>query len=48
MDQQSQGAGGTAAADTRAEWKAPQVDKLVAGGAEGNAGADIEGLDGLS
>jgi hypothetical protein len=32
----------------KAEWTAPQVDKLVAGGAEASAGADVEGLDGLS
>lgn len=49
MDQNAnEGAGDSASADTRAEWKAPQVDRLIAGGAEGNAGADIEGLDGLS
>jgi hypothetical protein len=35
-------------AGTKARWTAPQVDRLVAGGAEANAGADVEGLDGLS
>lgn len=49
MDQQQpEAAGGTASADTRAEWTAPQVDRLIAGGAEASDGADIEGLDGLS
>ncbi|HYG47207.1 MAG TPA: hypothetical protein VD846_04610 [Allosphingosinicella sp.] len=37
-----------ASAEPKAEWTAPQVDKLVAGGAEASAGADVEGLDGLS
>ncbi len=34
--------------EVKAEWTAPQVDRLVAGGAEANAGNDVEGLDGLS
>lgn len=32
----------------KAEWTVPHVNKLIAGGAEGNAGMDVEGLDGLS
>ncbi|HEX8449756.1 MAG TPA: hypothetical protein VF652_09225 [Allosphingosinicella sp.] len=40
--------GGSASAQSRTEWTAPQVDRLIAGGAEGSAGADVEGLDGLS
>ena len=32
----------------KAEWSAPEVDRLIAGGAEASAGADVEGLDGLS
>jgi len=46
--QQPERAGGGASAETRAEWTAPEVDKLVAGAAEASAGADVEGLDGLS
>jgi hypothetical protein len=34
--------------EPRAQWKAPQVDKFIAGGAEGSAGSNVEGLDGLS
>ncbi len=45
---QAERASGAASAESRAEWTAPQVDRLIAGGAEGNAGADVEGLDGLS
>jgi hypothetical protein len=49
MDQQqSKRAGCGASTGTRAEWTAPLVDKLVAGGAEASAGSDVEGLDGLS
>ena len=49
MDQQQgERSGGSESGEPRAEWAAPQVDKLIAGGAEGSAGADIEGLDGLS
>lgn len=49
MDQQQpERADVTTSVEPRAEWTAPQVDRLIAGGAEGNAGADIEGLDGLS
>lgn len=49
MDQQNrEGAGSAASAQVKAEWTAPEVDKLLAGGAEASAGADIEGLDGLS
>lgn len=49
MDQQRpERAGGAASAETKAEWTAPLVDKLIAGGAEASAGSDIEGLDGLS
>jgi hypothetical protein len=40
--------GGSASAESKTEWAAPQVDRLIAGGAEGSAGADVEGLDGLS
>lgn len=47
-EQQPERAGGAASAESKAEWKTPQVDKLIAGGAEASAGADIEGLDGLS
>jgi hypothetical protein len=35
-------------AEARAGWTTPQVDRLVAGGAEASSGADVEGLDGLS
>jgi hypothetical protein len=49
MDQQQPGeAGGSESGESRTEWAAPQVDRLIAGGAEASAGADIEGLDGLS
>lgn len=49
MDQQQpERAGAAASAEPRAEWTAPEVDRLVAGGAEAAAGADVEGLDGLS
>jgi hypothetical protein len=49
MDQHStKRTGAAASAEPKAEWTAPQVDRLVAGGAEANAGADVEGLDGLS
>lgn len=49
MDQQQpEQAGSAISAESRAEWSAPQVDKLVAGGAEASSGNDIEGLDGLS
>ncbi|MGA9582779.1 MAG: hypothetical protein WBR13_12510 [Allosphingosinicella sp.] len=37
-----------ASAERKAEWTTPLVDRLIAGGAEAAAGADIEGLDGLS
>lgn len=40
--------GGAASAEPRAEWTAPEVDRLIAGGAEASDGTDIEGLDGLS
>lgn len=46
--QQPERTGGAASAEPRAEWTAPEVDRLVAGGAEAAGGADIEGLDGLS
>lgn len=45
---QAERAGGVESAESKAEWTAPQVDRLIAGGAEGNAGNDVEGLDGLS
>ena len=49
MDQHpTKPSGDSASIGTRAEWTAPQVDRLIAGGAEAAAGADIEGLDGLS
>ncbi len=44
----SERAGGAELAEPKVEWTAPQVDKLVAGGAGAAAGADVEGLDGLS
>ena len=47
-EQQAEGSVGSASAESRAEWTAPEVDKLIAGGAEGSVGSDIEGLDGLS
>jgi hypothetical protein len=47
-EQQPKRAGGADAAELKAEWRAVQVERLVAGGAETNAGNDIEGLDGLS
>lgn len=43
-----EGTDGAESAGIRAEWTAPEVDKLIAGGAEGSEGADVEGLDGLS
>ncbi|HEX8125638.1 MAG TPA: hypothetical protein VF548_08660 [Allosphingosinicella sp.] len=46
--EQPGGAGGSTSGEPRPEWTAPQVDKLIAGGAEASSGADIEGLDGLS
>ena len=49
MDQQQpEWPGGSASAESRPEWTAPQVDKLIAGAAEASAGSDVEGLDGLS
>lgn len=46
MDEEQPEMSGITAA--KAEWAAPQVDKLVAGGAEASSGSDVEGLDGLS
>ncbi len=46
--QQPEESGVGASAGDKARWTAPQVDRLIAGGAEGSAGADVEGLDGLS
>ena len=37
-----------APAEAKLGWIRPEVDRLVAGGAEASTGADIEGLDGLS
>jgi hypothetical protein len=48
MDQQTLEEGDRRANEPKAEWTTPQVTCLIAGGAEANAGADIEGLDGLS
>ena len=49
MDQEHpEETGGVTPAAAKAEWTAPHVDELVAGGAEASAGADVEGLDGLS
>ena len=47
-EQQPERVGGPGSAEARAEWTAPEVDRLLAGGAEAAAGSDIEGLDGLS
>ncbi|HEX8624353.1 MAG TPA: hypothetical protein VF782_04660 [Allosphingosinicella sp.] len=35
-------------AATKAEWTAPHVDKLIAGGAKAGPGQDVEGVDGTS
>jgi hypothetical protein len=49
MDQQNPDrAVGAASATARAEWTAPEVDRLIAGGAEGSDGADTDGADLLS
>lgn len=40
--------GDAASPEGKAEWKVPEVDRFIAGGAEASAGADVEGLDGLS
>ena len=47
-EQQPERADAAASTGPRAEWTTPEVDRLIAGGAEASAGADIEGLDGLS
>jgi hypothetical protein len=39
---------GTASTQQKPQWIRPEVDRLIAGGAEGNAGNDVEGLDGVS
>ncbi|HEX8222623.1 MAG TPA: hypothetical protein VF605_02265 [Allosphingosinicella sp.] len=39
---------GATSAESKAEWTSPEVDRLVAGGAEAGPGADVEGLDGVS
>ena len=46
--QQPEHTGVAESAETRAEWTAPEVDRLIAGAAEASAGSDVEGLDGLS
>lgn len=46
--EQSDRSGDIGSAAPKTEWTVPQVDMLIAGGAEGSAGADVEGLDGLS
>ena len=48
MDEQQREGPAGVSAEVKAEWTAPLVDRLIAGGAEGNAGNDVEGLDGLS
>lgn len=48
QDYSTKPTGAAAPAEPKAEWKAPEVDRLIAGAAEAAAGADIEGLDGLS
>lgn len=49
MDQKRpESIGGAAPDRPKSEWSRPEVDRLIAGGAEASAGADIEGLDGLS
>ncbi len=49
MEQQQTGRGSdVGSSPLKTEWTTPQVNRLIAGGAEGNAGADVEGLDGLS
>jgi hypothetical protein len=37
-----------ASTQQKPQWIRPEVDRLIAGGAEGNAGNDVEGLDGVS
>ena len=39
---------GAAPAGPKTQWVRPEVDEMLAGGAEGNAGNDVEGLDGVS
>ncbi len=49
MEQQQTGRGSdVGSCPLKTEWTMPQVNRLIAGGAEGNAGADVEGLDGLT
>ncbi len=44
MEQQQTGRGSdTELIPLKTEWPTPLVNRLIAGGAEGNAGADVEG-----
>jgi hypothetical protein len=45
---QRRASGAAASAERKSEWTRPEVDRLLAGGAEATDGADTDGADLLS
>jgi hypothetical protein len=43
--QQPEKTSGATSAESRAEWTEPQVDRLIAGGAETGPAGDVDGAD---
>ena len=45
MDKQAEAKSGPAIAESKAEWTPPEVDRLVAGAAEGSNDIATDGID---